>query len=726
MTTKKCDQGQGTRYVSGEVKRSRKQPSLEMLFRALLIAVVSFVAIQPALAGDLSPEMMGLLGQFAKKYKYSGSEMAEKQMCIPDAQARVANIIRHQMMMFAFNKVVVEPLQKGASDLVEVAFPEAATIGYAKDTYGIYKCFLDSSGKLEFAQCLENLGFDKLAGKVTDKLAEGAATKITDKLVQDKEMAKDKIKDNLDRAYTKFKTLAKGYQSKKEVWDVSGKMCKQSSIHAEWRKKPRIGGGGRGGLLIISITFSGCTCGTNTTAQNGSYFAKIPVKYVKHKGRKPGFELNLAGHFFQHLFAKCCGGNTVRRGFCEDIKPTYMSRTACRNTCAKPGQCHQTGLYAGLLGTNDSSGQACYVCRLPPTPTLPSPPLPHEPAPRSPVSVQQPEPTCPICQGIANNIKALVDNLSIIQKKLQNKQAKMASMRADVDDLNKYIRQLEALLVKQVKLLKEARGATMGTGASAYDPGSDSTTTAVDMANGIVKITIREGKGKGGRVLGEYTRQNNHDKVIKEINATISKLEKQNTESKAKVKQLQRDINTLKRKMKPLQKAIADLKNKLKKMLKNLSECMVLYCHGQDADIVGIELEQIIAITGNNPGNSTDPLMGGDTTGTSGGFDFNLITTPPRFFGTAGATGGFVSCGVETTNISFATSTLTLDPFYANPAKQTFAVSGNVAISTNTNLTILGLPGHTCTVTPSDANTFVVKCANNSTGGMCSDTWRRK
>ncbi len=165
----------------------------------------------------------------------------------------------------------------------------------------------------------------------------------------------------------------------------------------------------------------------------------------------------------------------------------------------------------------------------------------------------------------------------------------------------------------------------------------------------------------------------------------------------------------------------------------------------EDGDI-RIEIILVSGRDGNDPFDPTDPVSTGGTTTTAtggtggttggtggttggtggttggtggGGFDFNLIVAPPGFFESPFPN----SCGAGSTYISFAAPILTSSFFPAT--NTTFRAAGNVATSTSNNLVILGQPGHTCTVTPVDKNTFTFACKNNNTGATCSDVWTR-
>jgi len=157
---------------------------------------------------------------------------------------------------------------------------------------------------------------------------------------------------------------------------------------------------------------------------------------------------------------------------------------------------------------------------------------------------------------------------------------------------------------------------------------------------------------------------------------------------------------------------------------------------GLDCPDCGIDLVQVIPQGGNNLFDATDPTAGGDTVGTVGGItgtgggisNFALITTPPGQFH-ASIAGQFGTCGAQTSQVAFNGSTLALRPFYGNGGQSgfvPFTVAGNIATST-ASLIIPALPNDIsiCTVTPSNANTFTVKCIGTSSGFMCNDTWIR-
>lgn len=106
----------------------------------------------------------------------------------------------------------------------------------------------------------------------------------------------------------------------------------------------------------------------------------------------------------------------------------------------------------------------------------------------------------------------------------------------------------------------------------------------------------------------------------------------------------------------------------------------------------------------------------------------NNCVAPPSGCAAAFSTGAFScsgSCGIGTTSLSVPPSgnTMTANNFGANPSAA-FNCLGTGAASASNNLTILGQPGHTCSLNGQGANAFAVACRNNS-GGSCTSSCSR-
>lgn len=195
----------------------------------------------------------------------------------------------------------------------------------------------------------------------------------------------------------------------------------------------------------------------------------------------------------------------------------------------------------------------------------------------------------------------------------------------------------------------------------------------------------------------------------------------------------------------------SDIENMRNKIDEELSRCP-LQCPVTET-MIGVEVEVVIPRVGNDPFNPYDPLSGGTAAGPLGPPPPSICTyvysdwsacqpnntqtrtvissSPPDCTGTPVLTqscayappptscfhnGSFIGCGsgcgiTGPLSISVTGSTVTASPFGDN-GSQTFNVNGNTATSSNTNLTILGKPGHTCTISCSG----VIHCerTNNS------------
>ncbi len=108
----------------------------------------------------------------------------------------------------------------------------------------------------------------------------------------------------------------------------------------------------------------------------------------------------------------------------------------------------------------------------------------------------------------------------------------------------------------------------------------------------------------------------------------------------------------------------------------------------------------------------------------------NTCATPPPPVGCASAfsSGNYAcsgSCGVSSVGLTVTpgSGSMTASPFGSN-ASAGFSCSGPSATSQSSNLTILGQPGHTCTLTSGGASALGVACSNTS-GGSCTSSCSR-
>jgi len=106
----------------------------------------------------------------------------------------------------------------------------------------------------------------------------------------------------------------------------------------------------------------------------------------------------------------------------------------------------------------------------------------------------------------------------------------------------------------------------------------------------------------------------------------------------------------------------------------------------------------------------------------------NTCTAAATGCATAFSTGSYScggACGISSAglNVTPGSSSMTANPFGSNSNVQ-FSCSGQSATSSSSNLTILGQPGHTCTLTGQTQTAFAISCRNNS-GGTCASSCSR-
>ena len=352
--------------------------------------------------------------------------------------------------------------------------------------------------------------------------------------------------------------------------------------------------------------------------------AVIPVKYVRVKGGKPGFRLDLS-RMRERISGTCCGGSIVEPDLCD--YPT-MERDVCRSNCSGDKQC--------VISYRTHRGKTCYLCKPKPPPPPPpdrcdapameqgacnaacsdgeckfsyqttggkrcflcwSKPQPPEEcwAPHTrfksrceancergqclPTSYKlkdgascyyckkNPPPQwgwenpCPPCQPIKDALDKLYDRW----KQLQDER------RKTWDEIDKNGTAQDRAR-RKVKRLESRLSASGGTGGKSYDPKTGITISSFDQGDGTVKITVRD---RSGKVIEERTRPVESKEQIKKRLET----------ARAALKALEEEEQALRRQLEQIKKEVDEINKKIPELRRQLDDCIAKRCKGEACDL---------------------------------------------------------------------------------------------------------------------------------------------
>ncbi len=592
----------------------------------------------PARAGAPSPELLSLLGELKSHLELSYGEDLSERDCRADIKRKSARAYRQAAASALLGEVVVKPLEKGAIFTLKMLFPEGPLaellLKGGLDTYSLYKCYLDAEGSQNsFARCFYNAVIDRIADEGVDELmgAGTAAEEFIGKaskglkpltgMIDDANPVKGEVSKFYGRAWDYISGVGKAYHGKTERWNGEAKLCKNAQVTAIWSKRPRPRA--RGGRLTVHISFEQCECTTRTEARRGVYFATIPVKYVRVKGGKPGFRLDLS-RIRERVSGECCAGKIVEPDLCDF---PAMERPVCENNCSKDKQC--TFTYRTRLG------KSCYSCK-PKPPPPPPPDMCDAPAmeegacnaacsdgecrfsyqttggkrcflcwsrPQPPEECWAPhtrfksrceancergqclpasyklrdgascyyckkdpppqwgwENPCPPCQPLKDALDHLYDRWKQLHEKRRQTWDKIGKNGEARDRAR-----------KRVKLLESRLSARGGTGGKSTDPKTGITISSYDQGDGTVRITIRN---REGRIIEERTRPVETKEQIRQ------RLEK----ARAELKALEEQEQALRKRLQEIEKEISGINKKIPKLRARLEDCIAKRCKGEACD----------------------------------------------------------------------------------------------------------------------------------------------
>jgi hypothetical protein len=265
---------------------------------AWLVAAFALSAAPPAQA-DISPEFQQILNDASADFKVNAADMKD---CDADALEIARQALNHRFVTNA----MAGPVVIGALENSCKAVLDAFGLGYIGSTYSVAKCafqYLDGTNDTKgFAACLAAEGVSYVMGKAFEELDVNNVAAAGANVTAGKGL--DALKDMINTyqssgSRTEFDTVQYG--------PAQGFPC-NVDVNVQWRK-PRNPVRGDGEIFMV-INISGCDCSRSNpyggmTLESGSVRYRIPVKFYNDGGKPAWFVDNARATL--EVRSKCCG-----------------------------------------------------------------------------------------------------------------------------------------------------------------------------------------------------------------------------------------------------------------------------------------------------------------------------------------------------------------------------------------------------------------------------------